>query len=119
MAGWASLPNPVVAVAAVPDAGARPFSARPSLPGAYATVLWSRTIPIAILRGSGASRRARVHMLEIDLTVLAQDRNNRGVDVERVDSDPPQDRVDGTAVAHQRWCRHTGCSRCVSTDGGV
>jgi hypothetical protein len=34
VAGLASLPNPVVARAAVPDALARQFSTRPSLPGA-------------------------------------------------------------------------------------
>jgi hypothetical protein len=34
VAGLAALPNHVVALAAVPDWGARPFSTRPSLPGA-------------------------------------------------------------------------------------
>jgi hypothetical protein len=41
VAGLASLPNPVVARAAVPDAGARPPPTRPSPPGTHATILWS------------------------------------------------------------------------------
>jgi hypothetical protein len=43
MAGLGALPNPVVAWAAVPDAGAHPFPTSPSLPGADATILWSRS----------------------------------------------------------------------------
>jgi hypothetical protein len=37
VAGSAALPDPVVALTAVPDPGARPFSTRPSRPGARAT----------------------------------------------------------------------------------
>lgn len=37
VAGWAELPNHVVAVTAVPGLTARPLSTRPSLPGGYAT----------------------------------------------------------------------------------
>src|SRR5690606_34513571 len=44
-----SPPNPVGAWTAVPDSGARRFRTRPSPPGANATVLWSRTIPVDIL----------------------------------------------------------------------
>jgi hypothetical protein len=41
MAGLAELPDPGVARAAVPDAGARPYTTRPSQPGAHATIRWS------------------------------------------------------------------------------
>jgi hypothetical protein len=42
VAWLASLPDPVVAWAAVPDVEARPSTTRPSLPGAHATIRWSR-----------------------------------------------------------------------------
>jgi hypothetical protein len=48
----AQLPNPVVARTAVPDAGARPTSTSPSLPGAHATILWSRSSTPRVSTGS-------------------------------------------------------------------
>jgi hypothetical protein len=45
--GLASLPNYVAGLATVPDLGARPFTTSPSLPGAYATILWSRPVVAA------------------------------------------------------------------------
>jgi hypothetical protein len=45
------LPNTVVARAAVPDAGARPSSTSPSLPGACATILWSRSSTPTVTTG--------------------------------------------------------------------
>jgi hypothetical protein len=42
--GWVGITtDPVVAWAAVPDVGARPSATRPSPPGAYATIRWSRS----------------------------------------------------------------------------
>jgi hypothetical protein len=42
VAGLGSLLYPVAGWAAVPDVGARRFRTRPSLPGAHATIRWSR-----------------------------------------------------------------------------
>jgi hypothetical protein len=46
VAGLASRPDSVVALAAVPGWRARPFPTRPSLSGACATILWSRSVPL-------------------------------------------------------------------------
>ena len=52
VARLASLPDPGVARAAVPDMGARPSTTRPSPPGAHATILWSRTAAAGRLQAS-------------------------------------------------------------------
>jgi hypothetical protein len=63
-AGLAALPNSEVAQTAVPGSRARPLTTRPLLPGAHATILWSRfpsqrgfgiveCVPPNAVRGSG------------------------------------------------------------------
>ena len=51
VAGLAALPDPVLARAAVPDAGARPSRTRPSPPGGHATIRWSRSSAAGMTTG--------------------------------------------------------------------
>jgi hypothetical protein len=65
-----SLPNYVVALTAVPDLGARPFSTRPPMPGAYATACG----PVPRAKGDHKERR-----LEINPARRENDRRKRDI----------------------------------------